>query len=301
MDARKAQLLLHTSRREKDEVEILSGVFEDRTTGAPILCLIENHDFDSSRYESFRTTPRPSHADFTRHFKYHEFADHRGGGRFSGRITAGFVAAGYFARRILGDEVKVKAYVREVGGKSLENDSDIAKRIEELKGDSLGGIVECIAHNLPIGLGEPVFDTVEGEIAKAIFSIPGVKGIEFGAGFAFAEMKGSQANDGFCLREGKVETETNNAGGILGGITNGMPLIFRVVIKPTPSISLPQKSVDLKEMKSKEIRIEGRHDPCIVLRAAPVVEAVACIVLADLYLRHVRGIGFEEERIKRKD
>ncbi|MFQ5891239.1 MAG: chorismate synthase, partial [Candidatus Methanofastidiosia archaeon] len=227
--------------------------------------------------------------------------DYRGGGRFSGRITAGFVAAGYFAKKVLGDSVKMKTYAKEVGGVELRGNSNISKLVKNLKGDSVGGIIEFVAENLPIGFGEPVFDTVEGEIAKAVFSVPAVKGIEFGAGFELARMKGIEANDEFYIKDKRIETKTNNSGGILGGITNGMPLVFRVVVKPTPSISIPQKSVDLVEMREKKILIEGRHDPCIAFRAVPVIEAVACIVLADLYLRYLRGVCFEDERVERKD
>lgn len=285
MNKRKATSRIHTARRETDEVQILSGVFEGKTTGAPLLCMIKNHDIDSSDYICFKTTPRPSHADFTQYVKYHGFGDHRGGGRSSGRITAGYVAAGYFAKKILGN-VKIHACIKEVGG--IKKNPEYA--LKKLKGDSVGGIIKVCVNNLPVGLGEPAFDTVEGEIAKAVFSIPGAKGIEFGAGFDLAHMKGSQANDEFCIQNGIVKTKTNNSGGVLGGITNGMPLTFNVVIKPTPSISLPQDSVDLTKMEEKSITINGRHDPCIVFRAVPVVEAVTSMVLADLYLRFKRWV-----------
>jgi chorismate synthase len=279
VDRRRATSSQHTPRQEPDRVEVLSGVFEGKTSGAPIVCLIQNMVVDSSTYDEFRYVPRPSHADFPRYVKYHGYADHRGGGRFSGRITAGLVAAGYFARKVLKD-IQILASITEIGG-SLTAHVDCSM----LQGDSLGGIIECNIQNLPVGLGEPVFDTVEGELAKALFAIPGIKGIEFGTGFALARMRGSQANDQFCIEEDAVRTLTNHSGGILGGMTSGMVLTFRVAVKPTPSISLPQRSVDLRTMEEKSITIEGRHDPCIVFRAVPVVEAVTAIVLADLWLR----------------
>jgi chorismate synthase len=282
INRRKATSLHHTPRQEPDRVKVLSGVFEGKTTGAPIACFIENRDADSSSYDEFRYTPRPSHADYPRYVKYQGYADHRGGGRFSGRITAGFVAAGYFARMVIKkiQDIKISSSIVEIGGLPPEQ-MDCAS----LEGDSIGGIIECRTHNLPVGLGEPVFDTVEGELAKALFAIPGIKGIEFGAGFALARMKGSRANDQFCMEGEKVTTVTNHSGGILGGMTSGMELVFRVAVKPTPSISLPQGSVDLRTGEEKSIIIQGRHDPCIVFRALPVVEAVTAIVLADLGLR----------------
>lgn len=279
MDRRRATSSRHTPRQEPDRVDILSGVFEGKTSGAPIVCLIQNVKVDSSTYDEFRYVPRPSHADFPRHIKYHGYADYRGGGRFSGRITAGFVTAGYFARKVLKD-IPVRATIAEIGGLPPEKVD-----CSELQGDSLGGIIKCTVKRLPVGLGEPVFDTVEGELAKALFAIPGVKGIEFGTGFELARMRGSEANDQFCMEGEKVHTLTNHSGGILGGMTSGMMLTFRVAVKPTPSISLPQKSVDLRTLEEKSITIEGKHDPCIAFRAVPVVEAITAIVLADLWLR----------------
>jgi chorismate synthase len=260
-------------------VQVLSGVFEGKTTGAPITCLIENRNVDSSSYDEMRYIPRPSHADYPRYVKYRGYADHRGGGRFSGRITAGFVAAGYFARQVI-PAIEISGSIVEVGGSSPA-DVDCSR----LQGDSIGGVIQCTAQNLPVGLGEPVFDTVEGELAKALFAIPAIKGVEFGTGFALAKMKGSQANDQFFMKGKRVMTETNHSGGILGGMTSGMELVFRVAVKPTPSISLPQKSVDLRTGEERPLTIEGKHDPCIVFRAVPVVEAMTAIVLADLQLR----------------
>jgi chorismate synthase len=279
MDRRKATSPQHTPRREPDRVQVLSGVFEGKTTGAPITCLIENRNVDSSSYDEMRYIPRPSHADYPRYVKYRGYADHRGGGRFSGRITAGFVAAGYFARQVI-PAIEISGSIVEVGGSSPA-DVDCSR----LQGDSIGGVIQCTAQNLPVGLGEPVFDTVEGELAKALFAIPAIKGVEFGTGFALAKMKGSQANDQFFMKGKRVMTETNHSGGILGGMTSGMELVFRVAVKPTPSISLPQKSVDLRTGEERPLTIEGKHDPCIVFRAVPVVEAMTAIVLADLQLR----------------
>lgn len=302
---------LVSRRRERDEVEILSGLLGGRTTGAPICLLIRNEGADQGAYEGMRSSPRPGHADFTAHVKYRGFNDHRGGGRFSGRITVGFVAAGAIAKallRTIGTEVF--AHAKEIAGIEAE-DVDlgtIRERREGMdplgcldpaasgrmaaeilksksEGDSVGGIIECIVLNPPIGLGEPVFDTLDGELAKAFFAIPGVKGVEFGAGFKASRMRGSDANDPFILEGGRVRTLTNNSGGILGGISNGMPIICRIAIKPTPSIRRPQRTVDLERMEEVELAVEGAHDPCIVPRAVPVVEAMAAITLADHALR----------------
>ncbi|MEM3793606.1 MAG: chorismate synthase [Candidatus Bathyarchaeia archaeon] len=300
-----------SQRRERDEVEILSGLFMGRTTGAPLCLLIRNEGADQSAYERMRSLPRPGHADFTAHVKYGGFNDHMGGGRFSGRITAGFVAAGAIAKtllRMIGTEVF--AHAKEIAGIEA-GDVDletIKERREEMnplgcldpmasrrmaaeilksksEGDSVGGIIECIVLNPPIGLGEPVFDTLDGDLAKAFFAIPGVKGVEFGAGFKASRMRGSECNDPFIIEGGRVRTFTNNSGGILGGISNGMPIICRIAIKPTPSIRRPQRTVDLERMEEVKLTVEGAHDPCIVPRAIPVVEAMAAIILADHALR----------------
>lgn len=299
-----------TGRSEEDRVLILSGVLNGNTTGAPLCMLIWNKDTDSSVYEDIRYIPRPGHADYAAYVKYGGFNDFHGGGRFSGRITAGFVMAGAVARKLLGKlGITVMAHTVQVGdiqaamcstleimNRTWENpvrcaDSKAAalmmKKIEEIKleGDSLGGIVEAIAQNVPAGLGEPVFDTLEGDLAKAFFAIPAVKGVEFGAGFAAASMKGSQNNDKFISESGKIITTTNNAGGISGGISNGMPITTRIAFKPTPSISRKQKSIELRKMAEVELAIKGRHDTCIVPRAVPVVEAMMAITLCDFALR----------------
>jgi len=308
---RPGQSVLTTQRKEEDKVVILSGIFNGRTTGAPICMLVWNRDVDSSPYERIRNTPRPGHADYVAHVKYGGFNDWRGGGRFSARITAGFVMAGAVAKKLLKTTlgVEVFAYTKEIGGiECRELPLDVIRekrysnevrcpdeeRAEEMRrlilrmrgeGDSVGGVVECIATNLPVGLGEPVFGSLDSELAKALFSIPAVKGVEFGAGFKAAKMRGSEHNDQYALVDGRVITRTNNAGGILGGISNGMPLLVRVVFKPTSSIPKPQKTVDLKTMQEREITITGRHDPCVVPRAVPIVEAMVAITLADHAIR----------------
>lgn len=300
-----------TSRREEDRVEVLSGVFNDFTTGAPICMLVWNSDRDSSGYEERRWTPRPGHADWTAHVRYGGFNDYRGGGRFSGRITAGFVMAGAVARSLLAETlgVEVLAHSKEIGGIIApdvsvdeiranvegnqvrcghpETAERMVERIKEvaLEGDSVGGVVECIASNMHAGVGEPVFGTLEGEMARALYAIPAVKAVEFGLGRGFASLKGSESNDAFTVKDGKLTTETNNAGGILGGLSNGMPIACTVTIKPTSSIGKRQKTVDISKMEETYFEIGGRHDPCIVPRAVPVVEAMVAVVLADHAIR----------------
>lgn len=267
-----------TARREADVPIIKSGVFNGKSTGAPILVLFENRDMDSSEYEKTRDAPRPSHADLSARQKYGGFNDYRGGGHFSGRLTAGLVAAGAVAKKLLG-RVKVEARVLEAGGSADINDA-VGKARKE--GDSVGGIVECRISGIPPGLGEPFFDSAESLLGHVAFSIPAVKGVEFGAGFAGAGMRGSAFNDSIVDREGK--TATNNSGGINGGITNGNEIVFRVAIRPTASIPKEQKTVDLKSGRESTISVSGRHDACIALRVPVVLEAVSAIVLADLML-----------------
>jgi chorismate synthase len=302
-----------TQRGEKDRVEIVSGVFDGRTLGTPISMIVKNEDADSSKYRDFITKPRPGHADFTWQEKF-GIRDWRGGGRASARETVGRVAAGAVAKRLLAETlgVRVVAYTKEIGGVEAQDmpltdackckdiiysnpvralDLDRAEEMEEEirsardKGDSVGGIIECAVLNVPAGLGEPVFDKLSADLAKAICSIPAVKGVEFGAGFAAARMKGSEMNDQFDFVPCRVMTRTNKAGGLNGGISNGMPIVLRVAIKPTASISREQETVDLKTKKKSKIKIEGRHDPCIVPRAVPIVEAMVALVLADHGLR----------------
>ncbi|MBM6664117.1 chorismate synthase [Flavonifractor plautii] len=292
-----------TARKESDLVEVLSGVFEGKTTGAPLAMVIRNADQHSKDYESIRYTPRPSHGDYAGFIKSRGAQDYRGGGHFSGRLTAPLVAAGAVAKQVLaGRGVQVGAHISSIYGicdAALEDPAELnavaakafpvlddgkgeemRQAILEAKGeqDSVGGAIECAVTGLPAGLGAPDFGcNVEGIFAQYLFAVPAVKGIEFGAGVAFSLMRGSEANDPFAVEDGRVVTKTNHAGGINGGITNGMPVTFEVTIRPTPSISLPQESVDLRTGEETEIEIHGRHDPCIVPRAVPVIEAAAAL------------------------
>jgi chorismate synthase len=299
-----------TSRAEEDRVEILSGLFRGYTTGAPIGLIIRNKDTDSRVYERIKNLPRPGHADFTAYIKYGGFNDYRGGGRFSGRVTAGMVMAGAIARKLLNTMgVLVAAYTSQIGnvkakdmgieevtGKVYNNplrcpDVEAAKGMmglieqAEKEGDSLGGVIQGLALNLPVGLGEPYFETLEGEMAKALFSIPAIKGVEFGAGFRAVELRGSENNDPFIMKGTEIKTSTNKSGGVLGGISNGMPLTVRVAVKPTPSIRISQKTVDLESRQNAEFSITGRHDVCIVPRAVIVVESMMAVTLCDFGLQ----------------
>jgi len=300
-----------SARREEDAVELLSGIYEGFTTGAPICVLVWNKEVISDDYDAIRHTPRPGHADYPARIKYLGFSDHRGGGRFSGRITVAFVMAGAIAKKLLElAGIEVLAYTTEIGGvkmrstQSLEDirektygssvrcpDPKIAKTMEEtiLKakkmGDSVGGLVECVASNVLAGVGEPIFDSLDAELAKMLFDIPAVKGVEFGVGFEAARLKGSENNDSYVIRDGESEAVTNNAGGVLGGLSSGMPIVVRVAVKPTPSISKEQKTVDMLNMADTTVQVKGRHDSCIVPKAVPVVEASVAMVLVDQLLR----------------
>ena len=300
-----------TPRKESDAPKILSGMLGSTLTGAPLCAVIENTNTRSQDYGNLMTKPRPGHSDYTAFVKYHAANDVRGGGHFSGRITAPIVFAGAVCRQLLAEKgIKIAAHISRIGSVSdrgfdpVSIDNGLMTRLSEssfalideaveeklraeveaarLQQDSVGGVIECAVTGLPAGIGDPMFDGVEGVIAKAVFGVPAVKGIEFGAGFSLARMRGSQSNDPFRMENGKVVTETNNCGGILGGITNGMPLIFRAAIKPTPSISQPQKTVDLQTGENAVLEIHGRHDPCIVPRAVSVIEAVTAIALSEL-------------------
>jgi len=305
------KLEIVSARREKDLVEFLSGTFNGFTTGAPICTLVSNKEVISSEYDLIKDTPRPSHADYPAQIKYGGFNDYRGGGRFSGRITVAFIMAGAVAKKLLGlfgvevlaytieigkvklhttptlEEIRRNTYKTAVRSPSLEGEKEMEEAILKAKkeGDSIGGIVECIAHNVPVGVGEPLFDSLDADIAKMLFNVPAVKGVEFGIGFKAARLKGSENNDPYAIRDGKIVTLTNNAGGILGGLSSGMPILVRVAIKPTPSISKKQKTVDLSKMEETVIQVKGRHDPCIVPKAVPVIESAVAIVLADHMLR----------------
>ncbi len=319
---RPGQSSLSTARAEKDQVEILSGIFQGRTTGTPLCAIIFNTDIRSKDYDAIKNTIRPGHADYTAYIKYGGFHDYRGGGHFSGRLTAPIVFAGAVAKQILKkkkiyvgahiyqieniydqpfDPVHLQAeQIEKLREKAFsviddEKGNQMKKRISEIKKekDSIGGVVEVGVTSLPAGLGGPIFDSVESALASVLFGIPAVKGIEFGSGFQIAQMKGSEANDPFVLDEqGRIQTSTNHNGGILGGITNGMPLICRVALKPTPSIGKRQKTVNIQTSSMEEIEIQGRHDPCIVPRAVPVIEGATAMVLLDLLLEN----GKQEDR-----
>lgn len=266
-----------TKRKEPDIPEVLSGINQGLSTGSPISLIFKNTDTRSQDY-NFRETPRPGHADYTGRVKFKGYNDERGGGHFSGRLTAGVVAAGVIAKKIIPD-IGIQAKITEAGGSTNINQA-VEQAVKDL--DSIGAIIECTASGLPAGLGEPFWASAESLISAAVFSVPGIRGIEFGAGFFSAKMKGSEHNDSFINSEGK--TKTNHAGGINGGITNGNPLIFRVAVKPTSSIAKVQETYNFAEKRPEQIRIKGRHDACIALRMPVIIEAVTAIVLADFYL-----------------
>ncbi|MDG7007860.1 MAG: chorismate synthase [Nitrososphaerota archaeon] len=312
LDLRKpGQSIVTTQRMEEDRVEIFSGVFNGRTTGAPIMMMIRNADKDSKPYEALKSTPRPGHADYVAKVKYGGFNDYRGGGRFSGRITASFVMGGAIAKKLLRKAlgVEIVAYSLEIGGVraggfTLEEAAknryanevraptpraaeEMKSRIIEMRGrgNSLGGIVECVASNVPVGLGEPVFGSLDSDLARIVLSIPAVKGVEFGSGFAAVRLTGLENNDEYFFDGGKVSTRTNNAGGILGGLSTGMPIVYRVAFKPASSVASKQKTVNLKSGSEVDLVVPGRHDPTVVPRAVPVVESVTALVLADYVVR----------------
>ncbi|MBE6828226.1 MAG: chorismate synthase [Ruminococcaceae bacterium] len=300
-----------TRRREADIPKVISGLVDGTTCGAPVAAKIDNVNAKSSDYDDYKYLPRPSHSDYTAYVKYGGNNDIAGGGQFSGRLTAPLCWAGAVCMQLLEEKgVKIKAHIYSVkdvrddpfeGETLFDDDTELDPFfpvISRFKGDrmktvidiarqnsdSVGGVIECAVTGLPAGLGEPMFDGIENVIAKNMFAIPAVKGIEFGSGFDGTLKYGSQNNDDFTVKDGEVKTRTNNHGGILGGITSGMPVIFRVAIKPTPSIGLEQTSVNLQTMKEESITVKGRHDPCIVPRAVPAVEAVAAITVLDLLL-----------------
>ncbi len=294
-----------TPRKEADLPEFLGGLVDDTTCGAPLAAIIRNTNTRSSDYEELKRIPRLGHADLTAQIKYGGFQDVSGGGHFSGRLTAPLCIAGGICRQLLAKEgISVMARVLSVGdicdeGELLASLDDKlfpvvsderGEKMKELidtvraEKDSIGGVIECVVTGLPAGIGDPMFDGMENRIAGIVFGIPAVKGIEFGAGFEAAKKRGSSNNDPYTVSGGKITARTNNAGGILGGITNGMPIVFRAAFKPTPSIALEQKSVDMKAGKEEILEIKGRHDPCIVVRAVPVVEAAASIACYDAML-----------------
>ncbi len=308
LELRKPHGRISTARVEADEPKIVSGVFEGKTTGTPLCILFENGNTKSKDYAKTKDLMRPGHADFTATQKYHGFADYRGGGHFSGRLTTPLVAVGAILIQALQKKgIHIGSHIQSCGPikdrSFVDYAEDIAKvnelvfpvldeqvaeemqrYIEQIaaEGDSVGGVLETVVTGIPSGVGEPWFDSVESMLAHALFSIPAVKGVEFGAGFGFAQLKGSEANDAFEMKEGQVVTKTNHNGGINGGITNGMPIRFQTVVKPTPSIYKEQETVNLEKMENATLQIEGRHDPAIIHRARVVVDSMTAIVLADL-------------------
>lgn len=304
---RPGQSIITTQRQETDQVEIVSGVFRGFTTGAPIAMIVWNKDQKSKDYESLKTKLRPGHADYPAMIKYKNFNDYRGGGRFSGRLTATHVMGGAIAKKLLKTTLNIEtnSYTIQIGKIQLNKivnqnmiksiykndvrcpDEKTAKKMHDeilkarKKKDSLGGIIESVTTNLPVGLGEPVFDSLESDLSKAIFSIPSVKGIEFGSGFEGSRKFGSENNDLYIIKKGKIVTKTNNAGGILGGLSTGMPLTMKIAFKPASSIPKKQSTIDIKTKKPTILRVEGRHDPCVVPRAPPVVDSLVALTIAD--------------------
>ncbi|MBO7372703.1 MAG: chorismate synthase [Oscillospiraceae bacterium] len=294
-----------TSRREEDSPEFLCGLKDGKTCGAPLTAIIRNRNTRGGDYEQFQNLPRPGHADYTAQLRYGGFQDFAGGGHFSGRLTAPLcIAGGILLQMLEAQGIRVKARIRAIAG--IEDDAAFTESVAEKdfpavsdtvgermkaailsarsEGDSVGGVIECVVSGVPGGLGSPMFDGVENRIAQLAFAVPAVKGIEFGSGFQSAGMRGSENNDPYAIEDGHVVTCTNHAGGVLGGITTGMPVVFRVAVKPTPSIAAPQQTVNLDTMQPETLCVTGRHDPCIVPRAVPVVEAVTAIAVADLIL-----------------
>jgi chorismate synthase len=312
---------LETPRKEDDTFKIMSGYFNEHTTGAPLAMIIENKNTRSRDYSDIKKMPRPGHADYTAYMKYKGFHDYRGGGHFSGRLTAGLVFAGAVAKQILSKlGITIGGLIESIGAvedikldsSSISSDhisewtsskfpvftesvASEMKSLIEKKGsehNSVGGVIRCVGLNIPVGLGEPFFDSIESRLAHLLFSIPAVKGVSFGLGFDVTKLDGQEANDDFYMEDGLFKTKTNNAGGILGGITNGMPIDVRVAFKPTPSIGQAQQTVDVETLEEKTIEIEGRHDPCIIPRALPVVEATMAIALLDLLLGEEKDVSW---------
>jgi chorismate synthase len=317
LELRKPYGSISTPRREKDDFQIVSGVFEGKTTGTPVCILIPNTSQNSKDYEADRPLARPGHADYTAYVKYHGHEDYRGGGHFSGRVTAALVAAGAICLSALSAKgIEIGTHISRLGGISdSEFSTDEAELVSEIKaldgkrfavldeqkaetmqevikeaaadGDSIGGVLETAVTGLPAGVGEPWFDTLEGVLSHALFSIPGIKGVQFGGGFDLVDARGSEYNDAFRMESGRVVSKTNNNGGINGGISNGMPILFRCAVKPTPSIHIAQETVDFVKKEDAKIETGGRHDPAIIHRARAVVDSVAALALIDqLALRY---------------
>ncbi|MBI4361279.1 chorismate synthase [Candidatus Micrarchaeota archaeon] len=310
LDKRKPGQTLTTPRKEEDKVQIKSGVFEGKTTGAPILLWIDNHDVQSQSYGKLNEVPRPGHADVTAAEKYGGFNDYRGSGAFSARLTAALVAAGAIAKKLLKRQgIEILGHVQQLHDVKVTDATDEAirknaysnpvrcadpkaakamqRRLDEalLDGDSLGAVIECRVLNVPSGVGEPRAQSVESVIGSNCLALPAVKGVEFGEGFAAATMKGSQHNDAYLEQDGGIVTKTNHAGGTLGGITTGMPIVFRVAFKPTSSIAKTQTTLNVATKKQEKLNVGGRHDPCVALRAVPIVQAMAALSIVDLMLQ----------------
>lgn len=312
---------LSTPRKEADEVEILSGYFEEKTTGTPLSFIIKNTNTKSKDYSLFKDIMRPGHGDYTGNVKYFGFNDYRGGGHFSGRITAPLVFAGAIAKQILEKkDMFIGAHVKSIYNIEDTSFNELGINKEELlslkeeslpllnklvkddmeeiiikareDGDSVGGVIELMVLNPGEGLGAPFFDSVESRLSQILFSVPAVKGVEFGDGFNMACLKGSESNDAYVIENKMVKTKSNKNGGILGGITNGMPIIFKVAIKPTPSISKLQETVDIGTMTETTLEVKGRHDPCIIPRAIPVIESVTALVMLDLFIDRLKEVNF---------
>ena len=302
-----------TPRREEDQPEFLSGIVNGYTCGAPIAAIIRNNNTRSGDYEQLKSCPRPGHADFTAQIKYQGFQDIAGGGHFSGRLTAPLCIAGGLCLQWLEERgIRIGAHLSVCAGvgdepifldwenpdiDAINSDFPVLNKESGVKmqeaiakaaadGDSVGGLIECVITGLPAGIGDPMFGGMESRIAQIVYGIPAIKGLEFGTGFTGSYLRGSQNNDSYYVSDGQIRTRNNRAGGILGGITNGMPLVFQVAVKPTPSISKLQQTVDLTTMKPYELQIKGRHDPCIAPRAVPVVEAAAAIAIYDALMSH---------------
>lgn len=308
LDKRRPSGRISTARQELDPFRIVSGVFNGETTGTPIAIIIPNGNTKSKDYAKLKDLPRPGHADYTAQMKYHGFQDYRGGGHFSGRITTPIVAAGAIAISALREKgIVIGTHVKRCAGVDDDNFSDYAKELPELnrktfavinkakelemvkaieaaaeEGDSVGGILETVVTGMPAGVGEPWFDTMESELSHILFSVPAIKGVEFGDGFAMADMRGSEANDSFYMDGTTVKTKTNHNGGINGGITNGMPIVIKCVVKPTPSIYKEQDTIDMMKNEDSKLIIEGRHDPAIIHRARVVVDSVVALCLCDM-------------------
>src|SRR5665647_309751 len=311
-----------SARIEKDDVKVLSGIFNGFTTGAPIAVVVENKETASSDYDAIKDLPRPGHSDYPARIKYGGLNDYRGGGRFSGRVTVALIMAGTIAKKVLSRfDVDVLVYTSAIGQIQADKkfsvdeirknryatptrcpDISFGEKMEEAivnakkEGDSLGGIIECLVLGMPVGVGEPLFDSLDADLAKSIFAVPAVKGVEFGMGFEASQMKGSQNNDAYQIEKGQVVSLTDNAGGVLGGLSSGMPIMMRVAIKPTPSIIKEQKTVNLKNMENAVLSVKGRHDPCVVPKAVPAIEAAIAITLAD----HMIRAGFIPRVLKRQ-